>query len=104
MRIDGPRAWDERLVLSWVILDEDTTYVTELRNGVLNHRAVAAPRPGTTTFRLTRLDLIKLVLGMQELPAAIASGAVTVEGDPRELERLVGVLAPLDPDFAIVTP
>lgn len=38
IRIDGPRAWDEHLVLSLVMTDSDTTHVAELRNGALNHR------------------------------------------------------------------
>jgi linear primary-alkylsulfatase len=104
IRIDGPRAWGERLVLSWVVTDEDTAYVTELRNGALNHRATAAPHPGSTTFRLTRLDLVGLVTGRLALPAAIADGTVVVEGDPAELGRLISLLAPVDPDFPIVTP
>jgi alkyl sulfatase BDS1-like metallo-beta-lactamase superfamily hydrolase len=50
VRIDGPRAWDEHIVTAWTITDEDTTYVTELRNGVLHHRTVAeapAVSPGS---------------------------------------------------------
>ena len=46
IRIDGPRAWDEHLTLSWVISDAGATYVTELRNGALNHREVDAPASG----------------------------------------------------------
>ena len=61
VRIDGPRAWNEHLVLSWVITDVGATYVTELRNGTLNHRTVDAPAPATTTFTLTRPALIGLV-------------------------------------------
>ncbi len=56
IRIDGPKAWNEHLVLSWVITDTGTTHVTELRNGTLNHRTVAtrrcrAPRPSPSPAR-----------------------------------------------------
>jgi alkyl sulfatase BDS1-like metallo-beta-lactamase superfamily hydrolase len=104
IRIDGPRAWDERLAISWVISDEDVTFVTELRNGALNHRTVDAPKPGSTTFTLSRPALIGLVAGTLQLAAAIAEGAVRVDGDPGVLGQLVSMLAPVDPDFAIVTP
>ena len=104
VRIDGPRAWNEHLVLSWVITDVGATYVTELRNGTLNHRTVDAPAPATTTFTLTRPALIGLVTTTLDLEAAVADRTVTVDGDPADLQRLVGLLAPVDPDFAIVTP
>ena len=102
--IDGPRAWDEHLMLSWVIADEGTTHVTELRNGVLNQRVTDDPAAGSTTFMLTRSALIGLVTGTLDLAAALGDGTVTVEGDPAVLGRLVALLAPRDPDFAIVTP
>jgi alkyl sulfatase BDS1-like metallo-beta-lactamase superfamily hydrolase len=44
------------------------------------------------------------VTGALDLRAGIAGGSVTVDGDPADLQRLVDLLAPADPDFAIVTP
>jgi alkyl sulfatase BDS1-like metallo-beta-lactamase superfamily hydrolase len=104
IRVDGPKAWDQHLLMSWVITDTGTTYVTELRNGVLHHRVSAAPVVGSTTFTLSRPTLIGLVTGTLDLGAGIADGAVTVDGDPADLQRLVDLLAPVDPNFAIVTP
>ena len=104
IRIDGPRAWDQHIVISWVITDDDVTFVTELRNGALNHRTVDAPLPGTTTFTLSRPTLIGLITATVDLAAAIDQGTVTVAGNPGDLGLLVSLLAPVDPDFAIVTP
>jgi alkyl sulfatase BDS1-like metallo-beta-lactamase superfamily hydrolase len=103
IRIDGPRAWDERLTLSWVITDAGTTHVTELRNGALNHHQVDAPAPGTC-FTLTRATLIGLVTGTVDPAQAVADGALAIAGDPGGLQRLVSLIAPVDPNFAIVTP
>jgi alkyl sulfatase BDS1-like metallo-beta-lactamase superfamily hydrolase len=50
IRVDGPKAWDEHLLMSSVITDAGTTHVTELRNGVLNHRVSQAPVAGSTTL------------------------------------------------------
>ena len=104
IRIDGPRAWDHNLQIVWVIADENTTYLVELRNGALHHRTVSEPPPGVTAFTLTRRALIGLVTGTLDLASALGDGTVVVNGDPEILERLVALLAPVDPDFDIVTP
>jgi alkyl sulfatase BDS1-like metallo-beta-lactamase superfamily hydrolase len=104
VRLDGPRAWHEELTLSLVVTDLGVTHVARLANGALTHRVAARPAPGSTTFTLTRAVLIGLVTGASSLEDARARGAVTVDGDPAVLGRLVSLLAPVDPDFAIVTP
>ena len=40
IRIDGPRAWDERLTIDWRFTDLGETHRSTLRNGVLTHRVV----------------------------------------------------------------
>lgn len=104
VRIDGPKSWHEHLVLSWVFTDEGATFVTELRNGVMHHRQVEAPVPGSTTFRLTRITLVQLILGILPIADALTGGLVDIDGDAQELQRLLAVIAPVDPGFAIVTP
>ena len=104
IRIDGPRAWDERIQLAFVITDEGRTHLAELRNGALHHRVVERVPAGTTTVRLTRLVLIDAVAGTLDIAAAAKDGTIGVQGDPGALARLVELLAPVDPDFAIVTP
>ncbi|TQJ52163.1 alkyl sulfatase dimerization domain-containing protein [Phycicoccus sp. SLBN-51] len=104
VRVDGPRAWSDHITICWVVTDEEKTYLTELRNGALNHRTVASEPADCTTFRLTRTALIGLVTGSLDLETAAADGTVIVDGDPAVLARLVSLLAPVDPDFAIVTP
>jgi alkyl sulfatase BDS1-like metallo-beta-lactamase superfamily hydrolase len=39
-----------------------------------------------------------------DLTQALGSGALQISGDPTDLQRLVAVLDPGDPDFPIVTP
>ena len=104
VRVDGPAAWDEHLLIAWHISDEETTYLTELRNGALHHRTVAEGPDDVTTFTLTRRSLIGLITGSLDLGAALGDGTVGVDGDPEVLGRLVGLLGPVDPDFSIVTP
>ena len=95
IRVDGPRAWDERLSIGVELTDADETYRLDLRNGVLVHRRAATD--GTdVVVRTTRAALPLLLAGSTE--------AATIDGDAGVLLRLMGVLEAPDPDFPIVTP
>ena len=104
VRIDGPRAWDSHLRLAFDLTDSEATHSVELRNGVLSHHTVPAAPAGVTTLTLSKPTLLGLVIGIIDLEEAIADGTVELAGDPAVLGQLVGFLAPVDPDFAIVTP
>jgi alkyl sulfatase BDS1-like metallo-beta-lactamase superfamily hydrolase len=104
VRIDGPRAWDEHIVMAWNITDEDTIYVTELRNGVLHYRTVAEAPAGVTRFTLSRHSLIDVLTGEVDLGAALDDGTVAIDGNPSVLANLVALLGPTNPDFNIVIP
>jgi alkyl sulfatase BDS1-like metallo-beta-lactamase superfamily hydrolase len=104
IRIDGPRAWDERLAITFQLTDLDAFHVIELRNGTLVQRRAGSPAEGSTTFAMTRPVLGGLLGGMLDLSEAIADGRITVDGDVEDFGRLVALLDPPDGDFAIVTP
>ncbi len=104
IRIDGPKAWNEHVVIAWHITDEGTTHLTELRNGVMHHRTVAAVPAGVTSFSLTRHDLIRLITGSLDPVAAFGDGTVGVDGDPSVLAGLIGLVSEPDPNFDIVLP
>ncbi len=104
IRVDGPRAWDERLTVAFAVTDTDAVHVAELRNGVLVQKlAVAAPE-GATVVTASRVDLVRLATGRLDLAAALGDGTVRIDGDATVLGQLLAVLAPVDPGFAIVTP
>lgn len=104
IRVDGPRAWDKHLVLCFTVSDEATTYVLQLRNGVLSHWVANEPVAGATTLILRHRDLIAVLTGEKDLLNLIREGSVSLNGDPSDFAALVEVLAPVDPNFAIVTP
>ncbi len=104
IRIDGPKAWDEHLVLSFVITDLDETYVFELRNGVANHRRTDTPAPGSTTLTLARRSLIELFTGRLDFAEALGDGRIVLDGDPNALGTLVSVIGKTERNFPIVTP
>ena len=95
IRVDGPRAWEERLSIGIVLEDAGASHRLDLRNGVLVHRE--APVDGVdVTIRTTLTALPGLLAGRTD--------GMTLEGDPAVLGRLAAVLDAPDPDFAIVTP
>ncbi|WP_405492969.1 alkyl/aryl-sulfatase [Nocardia sp. NBC_00511] len=107
LRLDGPKAWHETATSDWHFTDEQRVRRLELRNGVLVHydRPDAANLPpAEVTFTLTRATLIGVLLAGQDLSAALASGAITIDGDAQSFVRLTTLFDEPDPNFAIVTP
>jgi alkyl sulfatase BDS1-like metallo-beta-lactamase superfamily hydrolase len=97
IRIDGPRAWSERLTIDWHVTDLAEHHRMTLSNGVLIHYRDPEPSEVDLTLTLTKQQLLEM----------LASGSVEGiehEGDLEAIGRLMAVLEEQHPDFAIVTP
>ena len=103
IRVDGPRAWSERLVIDVALSDLGQTHRVSLSNGVLSHTSSPGPVRPDLTLTLAMPALTGLLTG-QLAPAQFAEAGVQLAGDPGTLGRLLAVLDEPDPDFAIVTP
>ncbi|MGV9415047.1 alkyl/aryl-sulfatase [Nocardia sp. NPDC003693] len=107
LRLDGVKAWNEKAVSDWRFTDLDRTHRLELRNGVLIHYDLpeggGLPAP-EVTFTLTRATLIGVLLAGQDIQEAIASGALSIDGDVQSFLKLTALFDEPDPNFAIVTP
>ena len=103
IQVNGPRAWDERLSIDVVLTDSDERYRLRLANGVLTHTDRPQAGDADLTLTATRTSLPLLALGMLS-PDGFGDAGVELAGDVSALMRLVAVLDPGDPDFAIVTP
>ncbi|WP_228921531.1 alkyl/aryl-sulfatase [Streptomyces sp. DH7] len=104
VRVDGPRAWDEKLTMTWNVTDEGRAWHLLLSNGALTHRSTDAaagangPVPAAgLTLTLTKPQLLGVLAGK-------GLDGVGVEGDPQVFATLAGLLDTPDPDFPIVTP
>jgi alkyl sulfatase BDS1-like metallo-beta-lactamase superfamily hydrolase len=97
IRINGPKAWEQSLSISWHFTDAHENYRMELSNGALLHFPTKANTKADVTFTLTRPQLVGLL-------AAGETGGVKIDGDASVLGRLIGLTDSPDPDFAIVTP
>ncbi|MDF1602872.1 alkyl sulfatase dimerization domain-containing protein [Nocardioides sp. YIM 152315] len=106
IQVDGPRAWDERLTIDVVLVDGpggEERYRLRLEHGALTYSSAPQRTEADAVLRLPRASLPVLAQGTTD-PKALAGAGVDVSGDSGALGRLLGVLQPGDPDFAIVTP
>jgi alkyl sulfatase BDS1-like metallo-beta-lactamase superfamily hydrolase len=104
IRLDGPRAWSQRLRIDWVVTDPDEAHALTLRNGVLSHRSGRHEPEAEATLVVDRRALDELLLKTADIAALAESGRLRVEGEAEKLGELLGLLDEPDPGFAIVTP
>ncbi|HEY7014294.1 MAG TPA: alkyl sulfatase dimerization domain-containing protein [Streptosporangiaceae bacterium] len=97
IRVNGPRAWPEALTIDWEFTDERARYRMTLSNGALIHWPGGGPGEADLTLTLTKPALLGLLAGG-------GLGGVQTAGDPGVIQRLLGLLDPAEPGFAIVTP
>ena len=98
IQVNGPAAWDERLTIDVVLTDSHERYRVRLANGVLTYSDRPQRGDADATVTTTRRALPALATG------SLAQTGIEVTGDQSVVGRLLGVLEPGDPDFAIVTP
>jgi alkyl sulfatase BDS1-like metallo-beta-lactamase superfamily hydrolase len=104
IRLDGPRAWDVRLRIDWVVSDPDEAHAIELRNGVLRHRPGRHEPAAEAALLIDREALDLLLLKTADVAELAGSGRLRVEGEAEKLGELLGLLDEPDPGFPIVTP
>ena len=97
IRIDGPRAAGTSLSVLWQFTDSGERYLMQLSNGLLVHHPTNRTPPVDLTVRLTRAQLIGLLLSG-------SLDGVETAGDAGVLKTHMGLTDEADPDFAVVTP
>jgi len=97
IRVNGPKAWNETLVIDWNFTDLKQDVRLQLSNGALIQTHPSDGEPAQLTLTLTKPQLLGM-LATQSLDG------IDTDGDPHALQRLLGVLDTSDKQFAIVTP
>ncbi|WP_063129103.1 alkyl sulfatase C-terminal domain-containing protein [Nocardia fusca] len=107
VRLDGPAAGDRRMIVDWLISDEQRMHRMELRHGVLVHYDLPAghrrPAPDAS-FALTRAMLLEVLPAGRDVGEAVQSGSIGVTGNPGVFAQLKELLDTPDRNFSIVTP
>jgi len=98
IRVNGPKAWDIDVTIDWKFTDLSQQVRLRLANGVLV-QSTAPPDAGAAdlTLALTKPQLLKMI-------ATQSLDGIQMDGDPRHLATLLGVLDSPNRQFAIVTP
>ena len=104
IRIDGPRAWDKRIVVNLAVTDTGERYAVTLENGALSHVAgkQAADADVAVTFERSAIDA--LLTGQAKMEDQLRSGHGKVRGEVAKLRELFSLLDRPNPAFDIVTP
>src|SRR5271165_2932077 len=104
IQIDGPRAAGVTVSMIWTLSDVGESHRLTLANGVLTHRPLRETLTADATLTVERSALNELLLGMSSLEDLMSTGRLKLDGDQAALGRILGLLDPPEPRFAIVTP
>ena len=104
VRVNPERAAARAFKINLELTDRGETHLITVGNGVLIHEAGIVDPAAGATVRMARPMLLMTLLAGAPAAAAIASGAIAVTGDATLYEALIGLIEPLVPNFAIVTP
>jgi alkyl sulfatase BDS1-like metallo-beta-lactamase superfamily hydrolase len=104
VRLNGAKAEGKRIVINWTFTDRDETYVMNLENSALTHRAGKLDDNADAGVKLTRAALDAITLKQRTFVGSILTGDVSISGNPLRLRELFGLLDDFTPDFEIVEP
>ena len=107
IKLNGPKAWDIALRISWTVHDGDSTalFAIQVRNGVMIYTSDRALDPADLTLSTTKNALTKLVLGSATPEELETAGELTIDtGELTKLAELFDLVEPFPFWFNIVTP
>jgi alkyl sulfatase BDS1-like metallo-beta-lactamase superfamily hydrolase len=104
IRLNAAKAEGKHIVINWTFTDLNETYVMNLENSALTHRAGKLSDDADAGVKLTRAALDAITLKQRSFLGSIVTGDVSISGNPLKLRELFGLLDDFTPDFEIVEP
>ena len=104
IQINGPKAWNENLLIDVVLTDTCTNFRLWLSNGTLIYTTATQLTSADVVLSATTRTLPAIVLNGLDVEMLQKAGVTVSSGDPSVLERLAALLDPGDPSFPIITP
>jgi alkyl sulfatase BDS1-like metallo-beta-lactamase superfamily hydrolase len=103
VRLNGPKVGASTLKLGVHFSDTGEKFLVEVENAVMRHYADRAD-PDAPTITLARPVLVQLISGEKTIEAAVADGALAIEGDAQPLAALLAWLDRFDFWFELIEP
>jgi alkyl sulfatase BDS1-like metallo-beta-lactamase superfamily hydrolase len=104
VRLNAAKAEGKTIVINWTFTDLNQTYVMNLENSALTHTAGKLSDNADVSVALTRATLDAITLKQRTFLGSIATGDVSISGNPLKLAELFGLLDEFSPGFEIVEP
>ena len=104
VRLNAGKAEGKTIVINWTFTDLNQTYAMNLENSALTHTSGKLSGNADVSVTLTRATLDAITLKQRTFAASIASGEVSISGNPLKLGELFGLLDEFSPGFEVVEP
>ena len=104
VKLNPDLAQGEEITINFDFPDQNTQYMIELKNGVLNNTRDVQSDGADVTLTMNRSALDKMILGQAEFAELAAADEIRFSGNPLAFRKLMGMMDDFDPWFALVTP
>ena len=104
VRLNAAKAEGKHIVINWTFTDSNESYVMNLENSALTHRAGKLDDNADASVRLTRATFDAISSKQRSFLGAIATGDIGLSGNPLRLRELFGLLDDFTPDFEVIEP
>jgi alkyl sulfatase BDS1-like metallo-beta-lactamase superfamily hydrolase len=104
VRINPEKAAARSFRLNIELTDRSETHLITVESGVMIHEAGVRDEGAGATVRLKRPDLLLTLMAGTPPGPLIASGQISITGDPALYEALADTIEPVVANFPIVTP
>jgi alkyl sulfatase BDS1-like metallo-beta-lactamase superfamily hydrolase len=104
VRLNAGKAEGKHIVINWTFTDLNQTYVMNLENSALTHTVGKLSDNADVSVALTRAALDAITLKHRTFLGSVATGDVSISGNPLKLAELFGLLDEFSPGFEVVEP
>jgi alkyl sulfatase BDS1-like metallo-beta-lactamase superfamily hydrolase len=104
VRLNAAKAEGKHIVINWTFTDSNETFVMNLENSALTHRAGPLAEDADAGVKLTRAALDAITLKQRTFLGSLVTGDVSISGNPLKLRELFGLLDDFTADFDVIEP